>query len=341
MHLGLGLAITSRGTGGGGGAPSPSIQLSASTIAEDADVGDAVGTLSVVNGSGSYTFTLTDDAGGLFDVDGAALEVAGALDFETAASHSITVEADNGVDAPISRVFSITVTDEAEAEFTWNPADKHADVSLSNGNLTASKPTDTSGSGYSDVRGTVGKSADKWHFEITNVAALPTPGLANASAGLETFPGEDNNSIGVFAADGIYIGGVMVAPMVGAAPAVYAIEIDRTANLFWVAFDDGDWNEDAGADPATGAVGIDISAISGELFPIISLYNAAPTGDVATINFGASAFTRTVSDGFTAWDGGDEAGPVPVVEFRLLADGASFRLLANGTDRRYLAGSPF
>jgi hypothetical protein len=94
------------------------ILLSASIIAEDASVGDPVGTFSVSGGSGSYTFTLTDDAGGLFAIDGDDLEVAGALDYETAASHSITVEADNGVDDPISRTFSITVTDVSESSFT-------------------------------------------------------------------------------------------------------------------------------------------------------------------------------------------------------------------------------
>jgi hypothetical protein len=103
------------GSGVGAGEPVALIILSASTIAEDAGVGDAVGTLSVSNGSGSYTFTLTDDAGGLFAIDGDDLEVDGALDYETATSHSITVEADNGVDDPISRQFTITVTD-VEAE---------------------------------------------------------------------------------------------------------------------------------------------------------------------------------------------------------------------------------
>jgi hypothetical protein len=94
------------------------ITLDDTTIPEDADVGDLVGTLAVVNGSGSYTFTLTDDAGGVFDVDGDALEVAAALDYETTPTYSITVEADNGVDDPVERTFTIFVTDVEEAPFT-------------------------------------------------------------------------------------------------------------------------------------------------------------------------------------------------------------------------------
>lgn len=93
----------------------PSISLSASSIEEGAAAGTLVGTFSVVNGSGTYTFTLTDDAGTRFAIDGNDLEAgAVATDFETATSHSITVEADNGVDPVISDSFTITVTNVAE-----------------------------------------------------------------------------------------------------------------------------------------------------------------------------------------------------------------------------------
>lgn len=73
-------------------------------------MGDLVGLLSVSNGTGTYAFTLTDDAGGLFAIDGVddtRLEVAAAL---SVGSESITVSADNGVDTPITRAFLITVT---------------------------------------------------------------------------------------------------------------------------------------------------------------------------------------------------------------------------------------
>lgn len=112
MQLGFGIGLDFVGVGGGGGgaAPTPTIQLSNATIADTASIGDTVGTLSVSGGSGSYTFTLTDDAGGLFAIDVAAVEAAAAL---TAGSYSITVQADNGVDTPISRAFLITVTESA------------------------------------------------------------------------------------------------------------------------------------------------------------------------------------------------------------------------------------
>jgi hypothetical protein len=94
-----------------------SISLSGTlSIAEDASVGDVVGTFSITgtvagNWLDPITYTVTDTAGGLFVEDGDDLEVDGALDYETSTSHSITVEADNGTDAPISQEFTITIID--------------------------------------------------------------------------------------------------------------------------------------------------------------------------------------------------------------------------------------
>lgn len=98
-----------------GAIATPRVQLSNRSIAEDASVDDVIGTLSVSNGSGSYTFSITADPDSKFKIDGDELQVGAALDYETAASHSVTIEADNGVDAPISRTFSIAVENVIEA----------------------------------------------------------------------------------------------------------------------------------------------------------------------------------------------------------------------------------
>ncbi len=62
------------------------------------------------------------------------------------------------------------------------------------------------------------------------------------------------------------------------------------------------WNSDilANQNPATGTGGIDISGISGSLFPASAV---ATSGIPVTINFGVSAFSVTPSSGFSAWDG--------------------------------------
>lgn len=105
----------------------PTLVLSARTIAENASAGATVGTLSVANGSGSYTFSLTDTAGNRFALDGADLERgATSLDYEAATSHSITVEADNGVDTPLTRTFTILVTDIDDTAPTITSTNSHS-----------------------------------------------------------------------------------------------------------------------------------------------------------------------------------------------------------------------
>lgn len=88
------------------GASLRSIQLSAATVLNNATVGTTIGTLSVLNGSGSYTFTLTSNPGGLFAISGSNLNVAAALSI---GSDPITVHADNGAGSVLNGVFLITV----------------------------------------------------------------------------------------------------------------------------------------------------------------------------------------------------------------------------------------
>jgi Ca2+-binding RTX toxin-like protein len=71
--------------------PPSSIFLSKSEISEDAAIGTVVGTLSSDGNASMPTFSLLDDADGLFAIDGTKLVVDDALDHETAASHTITV----------------------------------------------------------------------------------------------------------------------------------------------------------------------------------------------------------------------------------------------------------
>ena len=77
---------------------------------------------------------------------------------------------------------------------TWNPADKSANVTLSNGNLTAYATT-SAGS----VRSTIGKSSGKWFFELTPVGGQNPQGIGNSSALLSTYPGANINGYGYLA----------------------------------------------------------------------------------------------------------------------------------------------
>ncbi|MFM2043119.1 MAG: hypothetical protein RLY86_1695, partial [Pseudomonadota bacterium] len=85
------------------------------TVAEGAVNGSAVGIVTAQDFS-TLTYTLTDDAGGRFQINGSTGQVTvrdgSLLDFETATSHSITVKADDGV-LSTSQALTVTVTNVA------------------------------------------------------------------------------------------------------------------------------------------------------------------------------------------------------------------------------------
>ncbi|PID59319.1 MAG: hypothetical protein CSB44_13015, partial [Gammaproteobacteria bacterium] len=92
-------------------------------VNENAAIGTVVGitaTASDPDGSDTVSYSLTDDAGGLFAIDGTTgvVTVAGALDHETAASHQIEVQAQSSDGSTSSRVFSIQVKDVDEFDVT-------------------------------------------------------------------------------------------------------------------------------------------------------------------------------------------------------------------------------
>jgi VCBS repeat-containing protein len=90
-----------------------SLLLSASSVAENSDVGTAVGTLSATDpdSGDTFTYSLIDDAGGLFTLSGDQLVVNGEFDFETATSHQVTMRVTDSQGNSYNKVFTISVTD--------------------------------------------------------------------------------------------------------------------------------------------------------------------------------------------------------------------------------------
>ena len=91
------------------------LTLTGDTVAEGAATDTYVGRL---DDSKPLTYSLVDDAGGRFKVVGDEIQVQDGtlLDFETIASHSITVRATNDSTGQIfDKVFTVTVTDQNEA----------------------------------------------------------------------------------------------------------------------------------------------------------------------------------------------------------------------------------
>jgi Ca2+-binding RTX toxin-like protein len=88
-----------------------SLALSRSTVAEDRKVGTTIGTLSAVDPEGgAITYSLSSNPGGIFKIVGNALQLAKAVDYETAKSHTITIVATDASGKSISKSVSIGVT---------------------------------------------------------------------------------------------------------------------------------------------------------------------------------------------------------------------------------------
>jgi hypothetical protein len=186
----------------------------------------------------------------------------------------------------------------------WNPADASADLTLSLSNTRASYtgPTDFQAGA---VRATVGKSSGKWVYEIgINSIGYHSPGLANASAPLDQYPGAAGGLNVVYSQqsatewktnnDATVIG--TGASMTPGGNVTFAVDID--ADLLWTAINGGNWNNSGSADPATGTGGWSISALSaGPYFPFVVLN--FPGDGIADIR--NSGMAKSIPSGFSAW----------------------------------------
>ncbi|MAE51863.1 MAG: hypothetical protein CMH27_08630 [Micavibrio sp.] len=98
------------------------IMLDNDIIAENSANGTLIGQLSAIDTDSvdTMTYSLMDDAGGLFMIDGNQLIVNGALDFEAASARSIIVRVEDAAGHSFDKTMDITITDVLEADLT-NP----------------------------------------------------------------------------------------------------------------------------------------------------------------------------------------------------------------------------
>jgi hypothetical protein len=190
---------------------------------------------------------------------------------------------------------------------TWNPSDKNANVTLSNGNLTAAG---NNSSFYYPVRATIGKSTGKWYWEeFIDMAALSgfnyqVSGVGNSSASLANgqYVGANVNSWAYHNLNGnkytnavntaygaTYITGVTIG-----------IALDMTNGAIYFAKNNA-WQN--GGDPTSGAAktGAAYTGLTGTLYPMTSfLGQNNSTGSKNTANFGATALTYAAPSGYNS-----------------------------------------
>ena len=87
------------------------VALSNAAVAENSAAGTVVGALTATDADPgeTFTFSLLDDAGGRFGIDGANLVVAGVLDYEAASSLGVTVRATDSVGNSFDKAFNVSI----------------------------------------------------------------------------------------------------------------------------------------------------------------------------------------------------------------------------------------
>lgn len=161
---------------------------------------------------------------------------------------------------------------------TWNPADKGAQVTLSGGDLMA-----TRNAGAGMVRATQGKSSGKWYWEITyTTAGNQNNGVANASASLTNYLTSDANGWGFWADDGNNNCAAGLGAFADGVVVGFALDMDAGTLTIY-------------KNNALQGGGPMCTGITGTIYPAWSCENNAVTG---TANFGATTMAYTAPGGY-------------------------------------------
>ncbi len=93
------------------------ISLSRQSVAENSSAGTIVGNLSASDPDtgDTFSYSLLDSAGGVFAIQGANLTVTGALDYESAPSHNVSVRVTDSTGNTFDKQFTIAITNVNEA----------------------------------------------------------------------------------------------------------------------------------------------------------------------------------------------------------------------------------
>lgn len=260
-------------------------------------------TATASGGEAPYTYSLVGTWPAGISINSGSGAVSGTpTESGTFAGLSVRVT-DNNSDTADLNTFTLEVE---AATGTLNPLDKSPLITLSNGDLTATKTS--GGTGWVSVRSTTSRGSGKRYYEWTpdefgGGISFIGAGFANATASLASYFGASNDSIALITDGSIFKGGGVAATITPPAEGqVVCFAIDLDADLFWCRVGSGIWNANAANNPATGVGGIALPSglTSGDVFAGLSLQTQA-TADAGTANFGATAFNQTPPSGFLAW----------------------------------------
>lgn len=179
------------------------------------------------------------------------------------------------------------------AVVTWNPADKHANITLSNGNLTATH----NGTLWLTVRATMSRSSGKYYFNNVVQAGNSLCGLLIGTYDItatDRYVGKSPQGWAYWGANGNKMNNNSWSALgaVCSTNDVVTTAVDFGAGEIWWAVN-GTWQ--GSGDPETGANPA-YTGVAGDLFPAISEFGV---GRANTAIFGVHAYGPA---GFSPWE---------------------------------------
>lgn len=174
------------------------------------------------------------------------------------------------------------------ATSTWNPSDKHTNITLSGANLVATAAT----SGQGSVRGSQSRAASgNFYFEtvITSARNECCLGIGTSSATISNPPGSNVNSAAWYVSGGTgyiyYNGGITAYGFAYAVNDVIGVHLSGGVLVFYQ-------NGTGRGNARTG--------LSGNFFPMFGTAAGNTPGVVQTLNV-AGPFTGGLPSGAAAW----------------------------------------
>ena len=187
-----------------------------------------------------------------------------------------------------------------EAVDAWSITDLTAGISLTNSSRTATSTTFPTGI-RSHTKVLAGSGKYYCEFVIENSTDWSRFGFIDAassltSTGAGAFYIERGGDIN---ANGSYTGSTIGGQ---AAAGVYSMAWDAGLKKGWFRWENGNWQNNASNDPATGAFGADLSFVTNTNQALwFSSFSVAGAG--ITVRTKLSQFTKTIPSGYSSWMG--------------------------------------
>lgn len=183
---------------------------------------------------------------------------------------------------------------------SWNPADKHVDIALSNFNRTAT----SSGATGSCARATSSKSTGKWYFEVQLSTGTPATGIGigiGSNAFDLSLPLWDTGQVSWAIDHGgdFYDNGTSIATSTALADSdIVGIAVDLDNGYMWVYVNNALLN--GSTDPPTVA-NADFTTLTGTVYPSISTVVGSNSLTGCWLD---TDLNYTPPTGFSEWDAG-------------------------------------